>query len=234
MSDFIDDISALDDDALGEIDMPTDNEPYEDVKASSSKTPPAGRYNLTLPTEITVGAWPAKDGRPGSIELKMDPVVVSNPGGPGDGLEMRFITVSTRRIGGANASSATDLLQRAGITTLPRTPSEWQDVAQQLAGQTIENVYCDWECRVPKGIDDPNTVRDFLKEKKFKVTDKKARKIVLRGMKSFPSDGNGGYVSKITFDDGPGGQPLTLYANLKPTLRGFGFTTEERAKQEQG
>ena len=229
-SNFIDDISTLTGD-LGDIDMPTDDEPYEAPKTASRKTPPAGRYNLQLPTEIRVGAWPAQNGRPGSIELTMDPVVVSNPGGPGDGLEIRFVSVSTRRIGGANASSATDLLQRMGYSPLPRNAAEWQDAARAIAGQLAEGVYCDWECRAPKDTD-PDAIRDFLRDTaKIRVTDPKAKKILIRGMKSFPTDGNGGHQSRLQFDQGPNGNSLTLYANLKPTLRGFGLTAEERARQ---
>lgn len=229
MSNFIDDISALNDMDLGDIDMPTDNEPYEDAKGPRNyATPPAGRYTLQLPNEIKVGAWPKKDGRPGSIELQMDPITVVNPGGPGDGLEMRFINVSTRRIGGDNCSSATDLLQRAGIAPLPKNATEWQDAAQQLSGATIEGVYCDWECRVKD--DDPDSVRSFLKEHGVTVTDSRARKTVIRGMKHFPKDDKGGYLSKLSYEDGPNGK-LTLYANLKPTLRGFGLTAEEKANR---
>jgi hypothetical protein len=229
MSDFIDDISTLDGE-LGEIAMPTEDAPYETVKVGGNKTPPAGRYNLQLPTEIKVGGWPANDRGPGSIELLLDPCVVTNPGGDGDGLEMRFVSVSTRLLGG-NCSSATDLLQRAGYAPMPRNAAEWQDAARALAGQVIEGVWCDWEARAPKDTD-PNTVREYLKtEAKLKVTDPKAKKIVLRGMRNFPADGQGGHVSKLTFESGPNGQALTLYANLKPTLRGFGLTAEEKAEK---
>lgn len=235
MSNFIQDISQLDNLDLGDVDMPTNDEPYADVKSGGRKTPPAGRYTLQLPTEIKVGAWPESERGPGSIELQMDPITVVNPGGEGDGVEMRFINVSTRRIAGDNASSATDLLQRAGITHFPRNAGEWQDVANQLAGQVIEGVYCDWECRVRGDREEAQTVREFLaSEAKLKVTDKRAGKVVLRGMKNFPSDGQGGYLSKLSFDEGPGGQPLVLYANLKPTLRGFGLTTEEKAEKAAG
>jgi|TARA_Y100001951_G_scaffold79972_1_gene67895 hypothetical protein len=228
MSNFIDDISTLDGE-LGDIDMPTEDEPYDVPRIATNRTPPAGRYNLQLPTEVKVGAWPASEGRPGSIELTFDPVVVSNPGGPGDGMEIRFVSVSTRRIGGANASSATDLLQRLGYSPLPRNAAEWQDAARAVAGQLAEGVYCDWECRAPKDTD-PDSIRNFLKETaKLKVTDKKARKILIRGMKNFPSDGQGGHISRMQFEEGPNGQSLTLYANLKPTLRGFGITAAEKA-----
>ena len=229
-SNFIDDISTLTGD-LGDIDMPTDDEPYEAPRTASRKTPPAGRYNLQLPTEIKVGGWPAQNGRQASIELTMDPGVVINPGGPGDGLEIRFVSVSTRRIGGANASSATDLLQRMNYGPFPCDKDEWLLAASTIAGQLAEGVYCDWECRAPRDTD-PHVIREFLKEQaKIKVTDPKAKKILIRGMKSFPPDGNGGYQSRLRFEQGPNGDVLTLYANLKPTLRGFGLTAEERAAQ---
>lgn len=230
MSNFIDDVSSLNGEDLGEIAMPTENEPYEQLtKQDSSRfaTPPAGRYNLQLPTEIKVGAWPGKDGRKGSVELLLEPIVVVNPGGPGDGLEIRFVSVSTRLIGG-NCSSATDLLQRVGYKPMPNSIAGWQDAARAIAGQIVEGVYCDWESRAPKDVD-PDIVRNFLKEQKVNVTDPKARKIVLRGMRNFPKGADGKPQSKLVFQNGPNGQELTLYANLKPTLRGFGMTTEEAA-----
>jgi hypothetical protein len=231
MSNFIDDISTLDGEVLGEIDQPTANEPYETVKTGGSRfaTPPAGKYNLQLPTEIKVGAWPAKDGRKGSIELLLDPVVISNPGGPGDGLEIRYVSVSTRRLNG-NCSSATDLLQRCGYSPMPRNAAEWQDAARAIAGQIVEGVYCDWEARSPKDVD-PEIVRNFLKEQRYNTTSSNARKIVLRGMRNFPKGTDGTVQSKVVFESGPNGQALTLYANLKPTLRGFGLSAEEAAAQ---
>ena len=230
MSDFIDDLSGINPDALGEIDMPNPDEPTEAVRGPVGMTPKAGRYDLQFPEEIKVGAWPASERGPGSIELKMDTVQVVNPGGEGDGLEMRYIGVSTRRIGGVNASSATDLLLRAGITPLPRNAEEWEFAAQNLSNAKINGVYCDWECRAPKGTDEV-AIREFLKAKGIAVTDARARKVLIRGMTRFPKNEDGTFQSRLHFEDGPGGEPLTLYANLKPSLRGFGLTKEELAER---
>jgi hypothetical protein len=225
---FIDDVSSLDDLDLGEGWQPTEDEPYETVKAPTRRgTPPKGRYNLQLPDEIKVGAWPKSDKGPGSIELSMPVVKVVAPGEPFDGEEMRYINVSTRRIGKANASSATDLLQRVGME-IPRSAVEWATVAQHLSGAIVEGVYCDWECRAPKDTD-PNRIRAFLKDKGIEVTDPRAKKILIRGMDRFPKGTDGAPLSYLYFEQGPDGQPLKLYANLKPTLRGFGLTQEEAA-----
>ena len=232
MSDFnfVDDLSSINPDALGQVDMPTEDIPMEPVRGPIGATPKAGKYTLRLPDEIKVGAWPESERGPGSIELKMDSVTVLNPGGEGDGVEMKYISVSTRRIGGANASSATDLLQRAGIKPLPRNAEEWQYAAQRLQGAEIEGVYCDWECRAPKDTD-ATEIREFLKAQNIEVTDARAKKVLLRGMKRFPRTAAGDYQSRIHFDDGPGGAPLTLYANLKPSRRGVGLTKEEIAER---
>jgi len=229
-NEFIDDISALADGELGEVDMPTEDEAYEPARGGARVTPPAGRYNLKLPDEITVGAWPKNEKGPGSIELQMDSVSLIAPGESFDGDTIRFVNVSTRRIGGANASSATDLLMRAGVTPLPRNAAEWQDAARQLQGATVEGVYCDWETRTPKTADAAQ-VRAFLKTQKIETTDPKAKKVVIRGMKRYPQNEDGTYQSRLVFDQGPGGESLTLYANLRPTMRGFGLTKEEIAER---
>lgn len=247
MDGFIDNISDLADGNLGAMQMPTADEPYDDVKFVSRVTPPAGRYTLQLPESITVGAWPESDEREGSYQLKFDPVkVIAADGEPGAGLEMRFINVSSRRIGQSNCSSATDLLKRLDLNAFPSTTEDWLQAASDLSGAIVSDVYCDWECRAPKDTKTPDqltALRIFLKGQRLKVTDPKARKIVLRGMTNFPvkdkTDGVTIYRSKLVFGDqdenaiGPAynGDTLTLYANLVPTLRGFALTPEERAER---
>ena len=227
-SQFIDDLSAIDPTTLGDIEMPNPDQPTEAVRGPVGMTPKAGRYTLQFPEVVKVGAWPASDRGPGSIELKMDTVQVIDPGGEGDGLEMRYIAVSTRRIGGANASSATDLLLRTGYNPLPRNAEEWQYAAQSLSNARVEGVYCDWECRAPKATDEQR-IREFLKAKGVSVTDARAKKVLIRGMSRFPKNEDGTFQSRLHYEDGPDGAPLTLYANLKPSLRGFGLTKEELA-----
>lgn len=248
MDGFVDNLESLTSGNLGAMAMPTEDEPYDDVKFVSRVTPPAGRYTLQLPEDIKVGAWPESDKGPGSIELSFDPVkVIAADGEPGAGLEIRFVNVSTRLIGG-NCSSATDLLNRLGISPFPTDIEGWRDTAAQLSGQVVSGVYCDWVCRAPKDTKTPEALkalRTFLKSQRLKVTDPKARKIVLRGMKNFPvktastDDESAIYHSKLIYGGpensiGPAfqGELLTLYANLVPTLRGFALTPEERAERE--
>ena len=118
---------------------------------------------------------------------------------------------------------ATDLLQRAGIRSFPRNVAEWQDAARSLQGALIEGVYCDWEARAK---DDFPEVREFLKGQKLNVTDPKAKRTILRGQKNFPKNDKGEPQSKTVFAEGPNGSEYILYANLKPTLRGWGMTKD--------
>lgn len=240
MSDFVDDISQLSSGELGEVQMPTNDEPYDDAKYVSRATPPAGKYTLQLPDEIGVGAWPESDKGPGSFVLKFETVKIIGTDIEGvelpDGMEIMYQQVSTRLNFGGNSSSATDLLQRQGITPFPRNGDEWQDAAQQLSGAVVYGVYCDWECRSPKTYTTEAeliTLRDFLKGEGLTVTKPGARRIVLRGMRNFPSNDEGtAKKSRLVFDEGPDGESLTLYANLVPTLRGYALTAEERAERD--
>lgn len=155
-------------------------------------TPPEGKYTLRMPEQFKYELTPDKK----VLKILIDPAIIV--GGEYDGTDVRFIRVSTKKFPRDNSSSAGDVLRNFGIDVSGlKTVQAWADAFGQIANQvTPSPVYCTW-----------------------KAWDKET-KTETKGMKNFPSDGNGGFLSAVSKKT-DSGEEYRIYANLTPTARGF-------------
>lgn len=196
---FVNDISSLD------IDPPNEDYwgEYQDA-ATRRVTPPEGNYFLRMPEVFGYART-----QTGGLKVLMDPLVIV--GGEFDGSVIRFATVSTTKFKNTNASSAADVLRnfytsygadgKAVYTgPSPSTKEEWAEALRAIAGQvTPHPVYCQrvgW---------------DKVEKKEYK------------GAKSFPK-GDDGHPQDFIDLPNPDGGTRRVFANLRPSLRGFSVT----------
>jgi hypothetical protein len=111
-------------------------EEYQDAQ-TRKPTPPAGVYDVQLPTEFKY-----KKGSAGQLIILLDPLKIV--GGEHDGREIRFCQVSTKKFKNVNASQAADVLRNVGSVAQPHSVSEWQSAFESIAGETVTNVRCVW------------------------------------------------------------------------------------------
>lgn len=194
---FVDDVSALD------IDPPNEDYWGEYSDAATRKgTPPKGAYYLRMPEKFSYART-----QTGGLKINIGPLVVV--GGEHDGYEIKYPSaVSTTKFKNSNASSAADVLRNFYSSIgpdgkviytgpNPSTKEEWAQAFAAIAGQVTPNpVFCDWE-----------------------GWDKVARQ-EYKGARAFPVKADGSPQDFIEVDDGNGGK-RRVFANLKPTLRGF-------------
>jgi len=155
--------------------------------------PRAGVYTIVAPEVIPAEAFGKTQA--GNLSARVDPKIV---GPTNEGYELRFTNLSAKVYQdsrtGLDTSQVAQYLQAFGITEqLTGDPQQAANLIASTAGQTAE-VYADW------------------------VAEHRPSKFKLSGMKNFPSDGAGGYVSYIEHPDpdvqGPTGDRLRLRANL--------------------
>lgn len=156
--------------------------------------PKAGRYTLRSPESFPATAFGKTQA--GNLSIQIDPTIV---GPTSEGLTVRFTKISAKvfeRGPGNKVSQVGDYLKAVGYQgNVPGDPQEIANLVEQTAGAQYEAVL-EWEARHSASG--------------FKV----------KGMRNFPSDGNGGYQSWVnhpteTTLDGEGKQvPLRLRANL--------------------
>jgi hypothetical protein len=166
---------------------------YEDASAPF-KMPPAGKYNLRLPDEFKF-----RLGNAGQLLILLDPLTIV--GGEYDGFKIHYYSVSTKKFSNQNAVQAGDVLRNVGSINQPKTNTEWAQAFKELAGAVTTDVTCEWEA--------------YDKETKQS----------LKGMTKFPKKDDGAYQPFLEMTDkvDDQGQPVTrrVWANLKPSLRGF-------------
>ena len=171
---------------------PIDDSMYKD--AQPFRLPPAGQYTLQAPDAdaITFGK-----SRAGYLNARIDPTIV---GPTGENTVVHFTRVSAKpyQRSGTVVSQIGDYLRSCGVpANLTGDPQEAADLVEGTAGDTFEAVL-DWEV-FARGQNEDGT--DF----------------VLRGMRNFPSDGNGGFQHAVTSPtevDPLTGEKKMLRANL--------------------
>lgn len=167
---------------------PIDMDMYQDAKPRSR--PEAGEYVVRAPESFPETAFGKTQA--GNLKVNIDPTIV---GPTNEGYTIRFTSISAKVYesqGGVKTSQLGQYLRSCGLKgTLPGDPQAQANAVERTAGRTFR-VYADWVAEHrPTG---------------FKVT----------GMKSFPSDGNGGrqpWVNHPTEKD-ENGEPLRVWANL--------------------
>lgn len=185
--------------ALGNLE-PTQTLNLNDYAAPKVGTgfrlPKAGRYTLRAPESFTAASF--GKSRSNNLTVQIDPTIV---GGDHDGFNIRFTRVSAKTYerDGKQVSQLGDYLLACGLGgEVPGDPQAAADAAEQTANATFEAVV-DWKAR------------------------DSATGAQVKGMKNFPSDGNGGYQSWTTLVDpstgevikDENGDPKRFRANLE-------------------
>jgi hypothetical protein len=185
-NEFVTDVNELN---LGEYEGVDYGTEYQDA-ATRKITPQPGKYDLQLPTEFKF-----KKGNAGQLVILMDPLTVV--GSEGNGFEIRFTNVSTKKFKNANASQANDVLRNLGSYAAPAKAKEWQEAFEDLAGKVADQVDCIWE-----GYD--------------KATQ------TTYNQKQFPKNEEGLLIPFVEVDDPEAeGGKRRVWANLRVNVRGF-------------
>lgn len=168
---------------------------YEDYQDAQTRkpTPPAGIYDVQLPTEFKY-----KKGNAGQLIILLDPLKIV--GGEHDGRELRFTQVSTKKFKNVNASQAADVLRNVGSVAQPSTVEEWREAYENIAGEVATNVRCIW-----RGYDKETQVE--YDEKAFPVLEDGTRQDFLELVSVNPATGE-----EAT---------RRVWANLNVAVRGF-------------
>lgn len=180
--------------ALGVLEpaAPLDLNQYK--SATGFQMPKAGRY--TLRSRDSFDATAFSRTRAGQLQADIAPTIV---GPTNEGQQIRFCKVSAKTFerSGQQVSYIGDYLKACGVTgEVPADPQEIANLVESTAGRVFE-ADLDWEANhYPTG---------------FQV----------KGMRNFPSDGNGGFQSWVTHptEKDADGSPLRLRANL--TIRRY-------------
>lgn len=166
---------------------------YKTAKVSTFSMPKAGRYTLRSPESFPATAFGKTQA--GNLSVSIDPTIA---GPTNEGTQIRYARVSAKVFDrdGGKASQAGDYLKACGYSgEIPGDPQEIANLVEQTAGAQFEAIL-DWEAT--------------HRASGFKV----------KGMRNFPSDGNGGYQSWVnhptetTMDDAGNKVPLRLRANI--------------------
>lgn len=179
--------------------VPADSLKLDDTyKAQSSgfTMPKAGRYTLRSPESFPATAFGKTNA--GNLSITIEPTIT---GPSSEGLTVRYARISAKTFdrpkgSGNTVSQVGDYLKAVGYTgEVPGDPQEAANLVEQTAGAQYEAIL-EWEAR--HGASG------------FKV----------KGMKNFPSDGNGGFQSWVNhptetvLDETGKRVPLKLRANL--------------------
>lgn len=198
MSNGVMEMSTADISALGNLAPaePLDTSTYTDERPAF-RLPPAGKYTLRAPESFPAEAFAATKSDQPMLLARVDPTIV---GGEFDGFQLRFIKVSAKPYDNKNRktgevlgriSQAALYLKKFGITNVSENPQEIANAIASTAGKTYE-AYLDWEAS------------------------HWATRFTLKGMKQFPSNGDGTYQSWTTHptEKDAEGNPLRVRANL--------------------
>lgn len=172
-------------------------QPVETIKLDSSYKsastgfimPQAGRYTVQSPESFQDSSFGAT--KAGNLSVTLDPTIV---GPTNAGTKLRFVKVSAKPFprDGGMVSQVADYLRAVGFTgEVPGDPQALADLVAQTGGAQYEAVI-DWEARHA------------------------ATNFTVKGMRNFPSDGNGGHQSWVNHptEKDAEGKPLRLRANL--------------------
>lgn len=168
--------------------QPLDMDTYPEQK-SGFQLPKAGRYTVRAPESFPQTAFGAT--KAGALSAQIDPTIV---GPTNEGFTVRFTKISAKTYerNGIPVSQFGDYLRATGVTgTIPGDAQGLAEAVERTAG-AVYDVELDWEARhTPTG---------------FQV----------KGMRNFPSDGNGGHQSWVTHptEKDDQGNPLRLRANV--------------------
>lgn len=159
------------------------------TQSSGFVMPKSGRYSVKSPESFSDTSFSAT--RAGFLSIQIDPEIT----GPSSaGITVRYAKISAKPFmrNGSTVSQVADYLRAVGYTgSVPGDPQELADLVAQTAGAQYEAVL-DWEAR--------HTSTGFK----------------TKGMRNFPSDGNGGHQSWVEHptERDAEGNPLRLRANL--------------------
>lgn len=112
---------------------------YEDGGGSgkSYAPPPEGRYFGQAPiiTDANFGTT-----REGKLKVTLDPITVVNPGGEGDGYEVRFTQLSAKpyAVTYRKGSQAIDFIRACGINANPQSLDELKNYLKMCSGKTFQ------------------------------------------------------------------------------------------------
>lgn len=161
--------------------------------------PKAGRYTARTPDSFP----PESFGKSRSDNLTVDvsPTIV---GGEYDGYKVNFTKVSAKTWTNKDGHAESQLgryLKACGINEVIGGDPQAQADAAERTANTLVSIDVDWVAR------------------------NRAYNFELKGMKNFPSDGNGGYQRRVTVTDSNGqavldpitGEPVTAVAFLEVT-----------------
>jgi len=183
---------------LGEL-LPTstlDGNTYKTQTTGGFQLPKAGRDTLRSPESFPATSFGKTNA--GNLSITLDPTIV---GPSNENFKPRFIKVSAKlyerpKGSGNEVSQAGDYLKSVGYTgNIPGDPQELANLVEQTAGAQYEAIL-DWEAT--------------HRASGFKV----------KGMRNFPTDGNGGYQnwvahpSETVMNDKGEKEPLRLRANI--------------------
>lgn len=156
--------------------------------------PKSGRYTVRVPEAITAENFGKTQA--GNLKATISATLV---GGESDGYEIRYNDLSAKVYTDPRTQQETSqlgqYLQAFGITEeLTGDPQQAANLVAATAGKTAE-VWIDW------------------------IAEHRPTQFKLRGMKNFPSDGNGGFQSYVVHPDenvkDAEGNPLRLRARLE-------------------
>ena len=189
---------TIDISALGNLEptTPIDLSVIPEVPKKAFVFPRSGKYTVRAPEAITTENF--RKTNAGNLSARVDPTIV---GPTNDGFEIRFVDISAKVYtdprSNVETSQVAQYLQAFGINEeLTGDPQQAADLIASTAGKTAE-IIVDWSAE--------------HRQSGYK----------LRGMRNFPSDGNGGFKSAVPHPDnsptgpkGADGGPLMLRANL--------------------
>ncbi len=157
--------------------------------------PPKGQYLLRIPTlkpGLTNDAPDSifKTGNEQQLKAELGPLHII--GGPTDGFELRFCTISNKRYSNRNASQMGDFLLAAHSPFRPQDEAQWKQAVLATSGGVVE-AGCDWD-----------------------AYDKVSKKSLCEGMENFPKNADGSYQRWIDVADAtaPNGK-RRVWANLR-------------------
>ena len=176
--------------ALGNLEpaRPLDLSLYPDARVGQ-ELPKAGRYTFRAPESFPATAFSKTQA--GNLSARVDPTIA---GPTNEGYNVRFVNISAKvfQRDGKDVSQMGYYLRAFGITDeLTGDPQQAADLIASTANQTYEALG-DWEAR------------------------HRATGYEVKGMRNFPSDGNGGHKSWVTHptEKDADGNPLRLRANF--------------------
>lgn len=142
--------------------------------------PPKGNYQLRVPALKTSTVVDAPDsifkrGADGQLKAEIGPLFIV--GGPYDGFEIRFATISNKKYSNRNASQMGDFLLAAKSPFRPQTEDQWKQAVLATSNSVLE-AHCDWE-----------------------AYDKIPKKSLAEGMDKFPKNADGTYQRWINVPD---------------------------------